>query len=95
MLEFPSEVSPLLRALRPGQLIEMVNGHGGELVPADVRRRFDMGSVLFAPLYGGSELVGVLACAFRETAPPLSATGERRLALGIAHATAIALRTRA
>jgi signal transduction histidine kinase len=89
MLEFPSEISPLLRALRPGQLVEMVNGHGGDLVPTDLRRRFDMGSVLFAPLYGGSELVGVLACAFREPRHRFH-DRERRLALGIAHATAIA-----
>jgi signal transduction histidine kinase len=89
MLEFPGEASPLLHALRPGHLAEMVNGDGENLVPPDLRRRFDMGSVLFAPLYSGSELVGVLACAFREPRRHFR-DRERRLVLGIAHATAVA-----
>jgi signal transduction histidine kinase len=89
MLEFPSEISPLLRALRPGQLVEVVNGDRERLVSPHLRRRFDMGSVLVAPLYSGSDLAGVLVCAFRETRR-LFTGRERRLALGIAHATAIA-----
>jgi GAF domain-containing protein len=67
----------------------MVNGDRAQLVPPELRRRFDMGSVLFAPLYCSSELVGVLVCAFRQTRR-LFQDRERRLALGIAHATAIA-----
>jgi signal transduction histidine kinase len=89
MLEFPSEVSPLLRSLRPGRLVEMVNGDRTQLVPLHLRRRFDMGSVLFAPLYRGPDLAGVLVCAFREKRRRFT-DRERRLALGIAHATAVA-----
>jgi signal transduction histidine kinase len=89
MLEFPSEVSPLLRVLRPEQLVEIVNGDREQLVPLHLRRRFDMGSVLIAPLHSGADLAGVLVCAFHETRRRFTIR-ERRLALGIAHATAIA-----
>jgi GAF domain-containing protein len=89
MLEFPAEMSPLLRVLRPGQLVELVNGDRERLVPLHLRRRFEMGSVLFAPLHSGSDLSGVFVCAFRENRRRFTER-ERRLALGIAHATAIA-----
>lgn len=89
MLDFPSEVSPLLRAFRPDQLIEIGTDDPQRLLPSHFRRRFDLGSALFAPLYESMQLAGVLVCAFREPRHAFTAR-ERRLALGIAHATAVA-----
>jgi len=89
MLDFPSEVSPLLRALEPHRLVEVDGEDRNGFVPPHLRRRFGMGSALFAPLYRGTELAGVLACAFRDPTHRFT-DRERRLALGIAHATAIA-----
>jgi signal transduction histidine kinase len=89
MLDFPSEVSPLLRAFRPDRLVEIANDDPQGLIPSHLRRRFDLGAALFAPLYDGNDLAGVLVCAFREPRHTFTER-ERRLALGIAHATAIA-----
>jgi len=89
MLDFPSEVSPLLRVLEPHHLVEVGGEDHERLVPPHLRRRFEMGSTLFAPLHRGTELTGVLVCAFRDPRRRFTER-ERRLALGIAHATAIA-----
>jgi signal transduction histidine kinase len=55
-----------------------------------VRRRFGLASALFAPLYSGADLIGVLVFAHRTRTGPFLPR-ERRLALGIAHTTAFAL----
>jgi len=89
MLDFPSEVSPLLRAFRPDELVEIDSDDPRGLIPAHLRRRFDLGSALFAPLYDGATLAAVLVCAFREPRHAFT-DRERRLSLGIAHATAVA-----
>jgi signal transduction histidine kinase len=89
MLDFPAEVSPLLRALEPHRLVEVDGEDRNRFIPPHLRRRFDMGSALFAPLYRGIELAGVLVCAFRDPEHRFTER-ERRLMLGIAHATAIA-----
>jgi signal transduction histidine kinase len=90
-IEFPAEGSPLLRSLRPGELVETgVGEESASLLPVHLQRRFEIASGLFAPLYSGSELIGVLLFAHRQRSGPFLPR-ERRLALGIAHATAIAL----
>jgi signal transduction histidine kinase len=89
MLDFPSEVSPLLRAFRPDQLVEIASDDPRGLIPSHLRRRFDLGSALLAPLYDGKNLAAVLVCGFREPRHAFT-DRERRLCLGIAHATAVA-----
>ena len=90
-IEFPAEGSSLLRSFRPGQLVETGQCEDLErLLSPHVQRRFEIASGLFAPLYSGPDLIGVLLFAHRERRHPFLPR-ERRLALGIAHATAIAL----
>lgn len=89
-VEFLPDSSPLRRQLRPGELVEIVDGERQELLPAHLTRHFDLRSALFAPLYSGADLIGILAFVHRERRGPFTMR-ERRLAGGIAHATAVAL----
>ena len=89
-IEFPPDSFPLLTALRPGELIEIPDGAEGRLVPATLMQRTEAASALYAPIARGERVIGVLVNGYRVRRGPFS-RGQRRLSLGIAHATAIAL----
>ena len=89
-IEFPPDAFPLLTALRPGELIEIPDGADGRLVPATLMERTETASALYAPIVRGDRIIGVLVNGYRIRRGPFSRR-QRRLTLGISHATAIAL----
>src|SRR5438093_13412844 len=89
-LEFPWDSLPLLDALRPGAVLEMAGTGDQDLVPPDLMRRLGMASSLCAPICRREEIIGTLSSGYRTRTGPFSAK-QRRLALGIANAIAVAL----
>src|SRR5579885_2123123 len=89
-LEFAPESLPLLERFQPGTLVEIPDASTGTLVPAALMRRTEAASALYAPIARGEKIIGVLVNGYRERTGPFSRR-QRRLALGIAHASAIAL----
>jgi signal transduction histidine kinase len=89
-LEFPPDSLPLLAALRPGTVLEMPDVARQSLVPVALQRRLGVASALYVPISRGQLIVGVLICGYRLRVGAFSRK-QHRLALGIAHATAVAL----
>jgi len=89
-LDFPRDSLPLLAAIRPGEVLEIADSNAQSLVPPALQRRLEVASALYAPITRRRELVGILVHGYRERTGPFSPK-QRRLALGIAHATAVAL----
>jgi signal transduction histidine kinase len=92
-LEFRTGIFPVIERFRPGEVVEISEDDPDPAVPLDVIRRFDGVRVLVAPLWRGSQLVGALAHGSRSAAGPFT-DRQRRLALGIASAAAIAVENR-
>ncbi len=92
-IEFPADSLPLLRTLEPGELIEIADVERQTLVPVDFMRRMAVSSALTrrSPAASGSSASSPTASSRR--VGPFSSR-QRRLTLGIAHATAIALENR-
>jgi signal transduction histidine kinase len=89
-LEFPRDGLPLIGAFKPGELIEMPDAVRQSLVPAELQRRLEVASALYVPLARHGDIIAVLVHGYRTRTGPFSAK-QRRLALGIAHASAIAV----
>jgi signal transduction histidine kinase len=89
-LEFSRDAFPLAGAPSPGGTFEIADASRQSLIPAALLRRFDTASVLYAPIMRRDRLRGVLVNGYVHRTGPFSAK-QRRLALGIAHATAVAL----
>jgi signal transduction histidine kinase len=89
-IEFPRGALPAMPALRRGGLVEIEDATEPSEVPAELLQRFEVASVLNAPILRRGELIGVLTGSFRQRVGPFSSK-QRRLALGIAQATAMAL----
>jgi signal transduction histidine kinase len=89
-LEFPRDSLPIVAALRPNQLIEIADANRQTLVPVDLQRRLGIASALYAPISREQEIIGVLVNGYAQRTGPFD-TKQRRIALGIAHATAIAM----
>jgi len=89
-LEFPPGSLPVLQLLRPGEVVAITDASRETLLPAELSRRFEVASGLFAPVARGDRIIGVLVIGNDSRTGPFSSR-ERRLALGIAHATAITL----
>jgi signal transduction histidine kinase len=89
-LDFPRDSLPLLTALRPGEVVEMADISCQALVPPELQRRFEVASALYVPICRRDEIIGLLANGYRARTGAFSAK-QRRLALGIAQATAVAL----
>ncbi len=89
-LEFPPDSMPLLEMLRPGELIEVADAARDTRVPPELSRRLDVASELLAPIGRRDRIIGVLVVGYGRRTGSFSSR-ERRLALGIAHTTAITL----
>jgi len=89
-LEFDAGNFPLIADLRPGTLLEVPDQSADPRVPLEVVERFASRSCLYAPIARGGDVGAVLAYVHRTPVGAFPAR-ERRLARGIAHATAIAL----
>jgi signal transduction histidine kinase len=89
-LEFAPDSLPLLMRLRPGELVTLESPHAQSPVPVDLLRRAEEASALYAPIARGGRIIGILVNGWRTRTGPFS-DKTRRLTLGIAHATAIAL----
>jgi signal transduction histidine kinase len=89
-LEFPRDSLPILDVLRPGETLEIADGGEQTLVPAQLLQRLEVASALYTPLARREQIVAVLINGYRTRTGSFSRK-QRRLALGIAHATAVAL----
>ena len=89
-LEFPRGALPLFDEFRRGELVELSDADTTPFVPPELSRRWDVASALYAPIWRGGQLVGVLVSGYTARRGPFTAR-QHRLALGIANATAIAL----
>ncbi len=90
-LEFTRETVPLIALFRPGELIEIADAANPDLpIPRELYRRLGIASALYAPISRGDAVVGVLAHGYQRRRGAFSAR-QRRIALGISHATAIAM----
>ncbi len=89
-LEFPRDSLPLFDALRPGEVLEMPDVTRQSLVPVDLQRRLEVASALYVLICRRDEVIGVLVNGYRKRTGAFTRK-QRRLAVGIAHATAIAL----
>jgi hypothetical protein len=81
---------PVADAIAAGELLEIPDGGDQALLPVDVMQRMDVASALCAPICRGGRTIGTQVHGYRERTGSFSAE-QRRLAAGIAHATAIAL----
>ena len=88
-LEFPADSLPVIAALRPGEVLEMPDVRTQSLVPLELARRMEASSSCSVPIARGDDIVAVLVNGWRTRTGPMSPK-ERRLALGIAHATTVA-----
>jgi signal transduction histidine kinase len=92
-LEFPPDSLSLLRAFRPGELIEIADADDQSWVPVELMRRLAVGSALYAPVVRGDQIIGVLVVGYVSRHGTFSGR-QRRLALGIAHVAATTLENR-
>ncbi len=89
-LEFSAESTPLIANVRPGEVLELADTRHQTLVPVDVMEYFGVTSSMYAPITRGGVVIGALGFAWTGRRGPFL-PWQRRLALGMAHATAIAL----
>jgi signal transduction histidine kinase len=92
-LEFPPDSLSLLRALRPGEFIEIADADHQDWVPVALMRRLAVASALYAPVARGDQIIGVMVTGYIARRGAFSSR-QRRLALGIAHVTATTLENR-
>ncbi len=89
-LEFSRPGFPIVAALRPNQLIEIADSRHQALMPVELHRRLGIASALYAPIAREEEVIGVLVNGYTRRTGAFSVK-QRRIALGIAHATAVAM----
>ena len=89
-IDFTRTSLPLVSALRPGVLIEMPNAVFETLIPPHLLQRWGVASMLVAPISRRDEVIGTLSFGYHTRTGGFSER-QHRLALGSAHAAAIAL----
>ncbi len=89
-IEFKSDSFPIIRETKLGQVLEVPDCASQELVPPALMQRWEIASLLGAPIARGDRIVGILMVGYRTRTGPFSAK-QRRIALGIAHAAGTAL----
>jgi PAS domain S-box-containing protein len=86
---FTRENLPLVAALRPGVVIEVSCADEQTLVPMWLMERWQLGSLLVVPITRGDRIVGTFVHGYHSATP--FTPRQRRIAIGVAHATALAL----
>ncbi|MFN8546066.1 MAG: HAMP domain-containing sensor histidine kinase [Candidatus Binatia bacterium] len=81
---------PLMAALRPGKLLEITDVHSQTLIPPGLFAKLEVSSSLHTPILRGGRMIGALVHGYRTRTGPFSAR-QHRFALGMAHATAVAV----
>ena len=81
---------PIVGAVRPGALLEIPDAASQHLIPLALMQRLGASSALYASITAGGKVLGTQIHGYAERTGPFTPR-QRRLALGIAHATAIAL----
>jgi signal transduction histidine kinase len=89
-IEWPLGSAPVVGAVRRGGLLEIPDADAQELVPPELMRRLGVASALYASISVGGKVLGTQVHGYAARKGPF-APRQRRLALGTAHATAIAL----
>jgi signal transduction histidine kinase len=89
-LEFPPGCMPLLRTLKPGEVLEISDAARQSLIPLDLLRRINVSALLVVPIARSDTIIGVFMHGYRSRTGPFSSR-QRRLAVGSAAATAVAL----
>jgi signal transduction histidine kinase len=89
-VEWPLGSIPIVGAVRRGGLLEIPDATTQELVPVGLMRQLGTASALYASINVGGKVLGTQVHGYATRTGPFSPR-QRRLALGIAHATAIAL----
>ncbi|HJQ73901.1 MAG TPA: GAF domain-containing sensor histidine kinase [Gaiellaceae bacterium] len=91
-LDLTADTLPLLRTFVAGELIEVADAADDPRVPPDLMRRLGVSSGLCTPIARGGAIIAFLAHGHgRNSRTGAFSPKQRRLALGVAHATAIAL----
>ncbi len=89
-LEVGGDSFPIFARLRSGDTVELPDVDAQTLVPPALLRHFGVASILYVPLMRRGVMTGVLCGGYWQRKGPFTTT-QRRLARGIAHATAVAL----
>ncbi len=89
-VEFALGEFPLIGLVHAGQMVEIADVTAQELAPIELMRRFDVASAIYAPIARGGAVVGFQVHGRVTRTGPFS-SAQRRIATGIADATAIAL----
>jgi signal transduction histidine kinase len=89
-VDWPLDSVPVVGAVRRGGLLEISDAAAQQLVPGDLMRRLGTASALYASITAGGKVLGTQVHGYASRTGPFTPR-QRRLALGIAHATAIAL----
>ncbi|HEV7733293.1 MAG TPA: HAMP domain-containing sensor histidine kinase [Candidatus Binatia bacterium] len=89
-LEFAVGQFPLVGALHSGQLLEIEDVATQPVASVELLRRHDVASALYAPIARGGTVVGIQVHGYTTRTGSFS-SAQRRIATGIADATAIAL----
>lgn len=88
--EFPMESLAIFRRFQAGELVEIQDARDQDLIPPELMLRFEAASGLFVPIWRGDTVIGVLVNGYRDRTGPFTPM-QRRTALGIGNAAAIAL----
>jgi len=89
-LEFTTENLPIIRLFKPNEVLEIEDADHQDLVSPELLRRFWVASIMHVAIVRRDEMIGVQVHGYFERRGPFTSK-QRRLVIGIAHATAIAL----
>lgn len=89
-IEFTEASFPIVRAARPGEVLELPDCSNQALIPPALMERWEIASMLGVLIARRDETVGSLLAGYRQRTGQFSAK-QRRLVRGIAHAAAVAV----
>jgi len=89
-LDFTVENLPLIRLFKPNEVLSIEDADHQDLVPVELLRRFSIASIMHVAIVRREEMIGVQVHGYAERRGPFTSK-QKRLVIGIAHATAIAL----
>jgi len=89
-VEFTPDTFPIVQVARPGEVVELTDAATQTLVPPALLTRWEIASLIGVPVFRDHQVVGSLLSGYRRRTGAFTPR-QRRLALGIANAAAIAL----